>query len=142
MKIERDRSLDDDCDEDPVSLIHSIVNVAITLRAAVNQAKANRKQSTRLQARVDAIVAPLQTASPSDLVPPSAAAAGKLTNSSQLRTALNNLHECIEKCAALVSRFDTANFVIRVIKGGAHRDKFAEANDQLSQCSGDLKLLY
>lgn len=105
-----------------------ILDIALKIKALVQQVRANKKRCQRLADRVSILV-PLIRELPADQ------STGKRYNS-----ALEGLYTCVERCLTFVQTFTDANWFIRIYDHACYRDTFDELTQLLIYCADNLNL--
>ena len=105
-----------------------ILDVALKIKALVQDVRANKKRCQRLADRI-AILVPLIQELPAEQ------STGK-----RYLTALEGLYTCVERCLTFVQTFTDANWFIRIYDHACHRDTFDELTKMLMYCADNLNL--
>ena len=105
-----------------------ILDIALKIKALVQQVRANKKRCQRLADRVSILV-PLIRELPADQ-----------STSKRYSTALQGLYTCAERCLTFVQTFTEANWFIRIYDHACYRDTFDELTQLLIYCADNLNL--
>ncbi|CAF0825655.1 unnamed protein product [Adineta steineri] len=114
---------------DPVAIIKTVYQTAVTIQKIVKEVKANQQQCKRLSLRIDAITSAMEAMTEKDL------------QRKELRKSLNNYRHCIEDCCKFVTQFkDEKSWFSKVFDKQHCKEEFEELNRRLDQCGTDLNL--
>jgi serine/threonine protein kinase len=107
-----------------------IADIALKIKALVENVRANKKRCQRLADRVSVLVSLIQE------LPFNESTSKKYT------LALESLYICVERCLTFIQTFTDSNWFIRIYDQACHRDTFDELTRTLTICAENLNLSF